>query len=544
MAKRDRDPTRTLERRRAWLIGWALFCCYAYFFYVGGNWNVESHYAQTFALAEHGRLIIDDYPFLPRGGGDAAFYRGHFYSDKFIGPSLVSAPIYRLLRETATASELSSPLDIGIALRLTNILTNALPSALLGALLYLFLAELGLTAQLRVWLVFAYGLGTLAFPYSTVFFGHQLAAVAVAGAFMLLWRQRAEWSHRRAIAAGALAGFAAISDAMGVFVAGLLGVYAIWLAVAFAASSRQENLTPLPPLRARGFDYAQPRPTPSAVEGRRGGDDNIGGKPGKGGVRFVARLAAFALPALAVFSIQLIANWISFGSPLAFPHLYHAQAAFRARHAAGLFGIHLPQLYPLYQLAFGPWRGLFYGSPVLLFALPGFFLMARPGTEGLPAGRVEGASPASRLRPEAILIAATWLLVLLLSSGYENWTTGSAYGPRYQIVVLPLLVIAAAPAAARWPLIFKLLASISISFMSIVTAQTPFIPEDLRSPLAAAIAEFARGNLQHGNLGLFIWLQGTISLAPLIVVVAAFLLALRMSGGDGPETRQPARRRH
>ena len=484
---------RTLERRRAWLIGWALFCCYAYFFYVGGNWNVESHYSQIYALAGHGRLIIDDYPFLPRGGGDAAFYRGHFYSDKLIGPSLVSAPVYRLLRETATASELSFPLDIAIALRLTNVLTNALPSALLGALLYLFLAELGITAQLRVWLAFAYGLGTLAFPYSTVFFGHQLAAVAIAGSFMLLWRQRAEWSHRRAIAAGALAGFAAISDAMGIFVAVLLGLYAIWLAVALPASSSQENLTPLPPLRAR-----------------RGGDDAKRDKLDRTGVRF-ARLAPFAIVALAVFSIQLAANWASFGNPLAFPHLYHAQAAFRARHAAGLFGIHLPQLYPLYQLTFGPWRGLFYGSPVLLFALPGLLLMAR------------------RWRPEAIIATASWLIVLLLSSGYENWTTGSAYGPRYQIVVLPLLVIAVAPAAARWPLIFKLLASISIAFMSIVTAQTPFIPEDLRSPLAAAIAEFARGNLQHGNLGLLIWPQGTISLVPLVVVVAAFLVALRMA---------------
>jgi hypothetical protein len=251
-------------------------------------------------------------------------------------------------------------------------------------------------------------------------------------------------------------------------------------------------------------------------------------------VRF-ARLAPFAIVALAVFSIQLAANWASFGSPLAFPHLYHAQAAFRARHAAGLFGIHLPQLYSLYQLTFGPWRGLLYGSPVLLLALPGFFIMARPGTAGV--------SPASRLRPEATLIAATWLLVLLMNSGYENWTTGSAYGPRYQIVVLPLLVIAAAPAAARWPLIFKALASISIAFMSIVTAQTPFIPEDLRSPLAAAIAEFARGNLQHGNLGLFIWPQGNISLAPLVVLVAVLLVPLRMtrvSGGAPAAVGRPA----
>jgi hypothetical protein len=477
MAKQGIDLATRAERRRAWLIGWALLCCYAYFFYVGGNWNIESRNAQIFALAEHHTLVIDDYPRLPPGGGDAARYRGHYYSDKLIGPSLVAVPVYRLFREMATASEITFPPPYYIALRLTNVITNALPSALLGALLYLFLAELGLAAQLRVWLAFAYGLGTVAFPYSTALFGHQLAAVAIAGAFMLLWRQRAGWSRRRALAAGALAGFGAISDAMGVFVAALLGLYAIWLAVA----AKQEPV----------------------------GDSGVGASTSRLLDSSTLRLSPFALIALAVFSIQLAANWSSFGSPLSFPQVYHAQASFRARHTAGLFGIHLPQLYPLYQLTLGPWRGLFHGSPVLLLALPGFLLMAR------------------RWRAEAILIAASWIVVLLANAGYENWTTGSAYGPRYQIVLIPLLIIAAAPAAERSPVVFKLLAAISIAFMAIVTAQTPFIPEDLRNPLSAAIEQFSRGNLLNGNLGMLVGLQGIASLVPLIAVVSAFLLALR-----------------
>lgn len=471
------DLTKTLEKRRAWLIGWALFCCYSYFFYLGGNWNIDSRNAQIFALAEGRTLIIDSYPSLPIGGGDAALYQGHYYSDKLIGPSLIAAPFYRLFRETATASELSYGPSVYVALRLTNIVTNAIPSALLGALLYLFLAELGLGAQLRVWLAFAYGLGTLAFPYSTALFGHQIAAVAITGSFMLLWYQRAEWSNKRAIAAGALAGFAAISDAMGVFVAVVLGVYAICLAAS----------PPLPHLHMWRWGVLRT------------------------GMR---RLAPFALTALAVFSIQLAANWWSFGNPLTFPHVYHAQAAFRARHTAGFFGIHLPQLYPLYQLTIGPWRGLFHGSPVLLLAPPGFFFMAR------------------RWRREAIVCAAAWLVVLLANSGYENWTTGSAYGPRYQIVAIPFLIIAAAPATERWPLVFKVLAVISIGFMAIITAQTPFIPEDLRTPLSHAIAEFSRGNLENGNLTMlipFANLEGFASLVPLIAMVAAFLLAIRLA---------------
>jgi hypothetical protein len=466
MAKTAPQTNQAVEIRRVRLLGVALFLCYAYFFYLGGNWNVESRHAQIYALAERGTLVIDSYPFLPPGGGDAAKFEGHYYSDKLVGPSLVAVPFYLPLRHLLSAAGIDERRAVYFSLRLTNLITNAFPSALLGGALYLFLAHLGISAGLRVWLALAYGLGTLAFPYSTLLFGHQLAAVAVGFAFMLLWLQRAEWSSRRALVAGALLGFAAISDVMGLFLALILGVYAVSIA-------------------------AQHRP----------------------GLRAIAlRLAPPTLLALAIFSIQLIANWSSFGSPLTFPHVYHAQAAFRARHTAGLFGLHLPQLYPLYQLTVGPWRGLFYGSPVLLLALPGLFLLGR------------------KFRAEAVTIAASYLAVLLIHSGYENWTTGSAYGPRYQIVALPLLIIALAPAAQRWPFAFKTLALISIAFTTIVTVTTPLLPEDLRNPLANALAQFADSNLQHANLGSLLGLPGMASLVPLAVVVGALLLALRSTG--------------
>ena len=467
MAKTEPQTNRALEIRRVRLLGVALFLCYAYFFYLGGNWNVESRHAQIYALAERGTLVIDAYPFLPPGGGDAATFEGHYYSDKLLGPSLVAVPFYLPLRHLLTAAGLDERRAVYFALRLTNLITNAFPSALLGGALYLFLAHLGLSARLRVWLALTYGLGTLAFPYSTLLFGHQLAAVAVGFAFMLLWLQRAEWSPRRALVAGALLGFAAISDVMGIFIALILGVYAI----------------------------------------------SIAAQHGAGAGRVVRRIAPLALVALAIFSLQLIANWSSFGSPLTFPHVYHAQAAFRARHTAGLFGLHLPQLYPLYQLTVGPWRGLFYGSPVLLLALPGLFLLRR------------------KFRAEALTIAVSYLAVLLIHSGYENWTTGSAYGPRYQIVALPLLIIALAPAAQRWPFIFKTLALISIAFTTIVTVTTPLLPEDLRNPLANALAQFAQGNLQHANLGSLLGLPGLTSLVPLALIVAALLFAIQRASG-------------
>ncbi len=465
----ERNEDRAVARKRALLVGLALLCCYGYFFYLGGNWNVESRSAQIYALAEHGSLVIDDYPFLPEGGGDAARYEGHYYSDKLIGPSLVGVPGYWVARRAISAAGADFKLAVYLALRIANFFVNAVPSALLGALLYLFLAELGLSSRLRIWVSLAYGLGTLALPYSTALFGHQFAAVCVAGAFMLLWRQRRGWSAGRAAAAGGLAGLGAISDFMALVTAFFLGLYAVSLAAGRAGS--------------------EPR----------------------GAGRGVGRAALFALVAGLLVCLQLGANWASFGGPFELPQAHHATLG--AHHEAGVLGIGRPKLEALYQLTVGPYRGLFLGSPLLLLALPGLLLLGR------------------ERRAEAITIGAAWVAVLLIHSGYADWPAGTGYGPRYQIAAIPLLMIGAAAAAKRAPFLFKLLAVISIAFMVMVCAQNPFgIPVDVRNPLGAALGRFAGGDLLHGNLGSLLVLPGIVSLLPLAVVEAGLLCALRRLG--------------
>jgi len=319
---------------------------------------------------------------------------------------------------------------------------------------------------LRAWVALAYGFGTLALPYSTALFGHQFGAFCCFVAFLLLWRQREGWSWGRALAAALIAGLGAISDFTTLFLTLFLAGYGVWVASGRAAG----------------------RPAPAGV--------------------LAARATAMALVFLAGISPQLIANWSSFGNPFTFPHVYHVQEAFRARHTSGLLGVHLPRLYPLYQLTFGSWRGLFHGSPVLMLALPGLVFLWR------------------RWRAEAAFIAAGWLGVLLMSAGYENWTAGSVYGPRYQIAAVPLLMLAAAPAAERWPRLFKALAILSAALMLAVTARSPFVPEDLVTPLAASLGPFARGELLHGNLGKLLGLPGLWSLAPLAALEAVLLFLL------------------
>jgi hypothetical protein len=148
---------------------------------------------------------------------------------------------------------------------------------------------------------------------------------------------------------------------------------------------------------------------------------------------------------------------------------------------------------------------------MLLLALPGFFLLGK------------------RWKAEAILLAAAWVGVVLMSSGYENWEAGSAYGPRYQIPAIPLLMLAVALAAGRWPFVFKALSVVSAAFMLIVTAHTPTVQESLPVPLAAAIGAFSVGRLEQPNLGMAFGLPGLASLAPLLVVEGALLAWLAVT---------------
>ena len=75
-----------------------------------------------------------------------------------------------------------------------------------------------------------YGLATPAFTYSAAFYGHQVAAVLLFGAFAWLFALRArparsiEW-----VIIGGLLGYAVITEYPAVLIAACLGGYAIWI---------------------------------------------------------------------------------------------------------------------------------------------------------------------------------------------------------------------------------------------------------------------------------------------------------------------------
>src|SRR4051794_27492391 len=65
------------------------------FFWHARDWNCASRLMLTYALVDRGTLSIDG---LDKQTGDKAFFRGHYYSDKLPGYSLLATAPYALAK--------------------------------------------------------------------------------------------------------------------------------------------------------------------------------------------------------------------------------------------------------------------------------------------------------------------------------------------------------------------------------------------------------------------------------------------------------------
>ncbi len=308
-----------------------LFLAYAYFIPRGSLWNADTRIFLAASIVDRGQLNIDPYA---QYTGDKAGYNGHFYSDKAPGSSLLAVPVYAFVKLTLYQGKMPylQLLSASDALRtdflpryVMTLLLVGLPSAILGGLLFRFLAYLGLGLRGRLVLTLGSGLGTIAFAFSTVFFSHQMVALLLFAAFYVLFRiRRGDLSTWHYLTAGALAGYAIITEYPTALIVGCLALY-----VFFPARQWRSLLL----------------------------------------------LAAGMLPSLAIAAVY---NTLCFGAPWSQGYANLAgPEAFRVGQSQGFLGITVPHLDALWQTTFGPYRGLFLLSPFLLLAAPGFVLLFR-----------------------------------------------------------------------------------------------------------------------------------------------------------------------
>jgi hypothetical protein len=368
--------------------------------------NANAHYALVRSLAD-GRPYIDPYADETI---DKGYFEGHYYAVKPPGLALFSLPPYLVLEALDAVPE--NPV-------LAVWILNLWASVLAAVLLLLAVRSLGerLAPTLGAAAAITLGLGTLVFPFSTLYFAHVLAAALAFGAFFLLWRER-EREPRLAVvaAAGVMAGLA-------VTVENTLGIAAIALAL-----------------------YALLRP------GRL-----------RRGLAYGAGLLAGIIPLLAF-------DWWAFGSPLRTPYRYllapHSEEfgpVLILGQGGGFFGIGTPKPEIGLQLLFSG-RGLITLMPIAAVGIAALVAVWRRGWHA-----------------ETIAIVAVAIGFLVFNAGYYHsfggaWG-GSAPGPRFLLATLPFLAVPLAIAYQRFPFTTALLASLSAMQMVAATATEPLLPD-------------------------------------------------------------------
>ncbi len=273
--------------------------------------------------------------------------------------------------------------------RTTLMLFNPLVITVTALLLLRLVARLGYRPRTAVTVALTFGIGTFAFAYAKTLFGEPLAGLLLLIAVMLIYQGR---TARSMVGAGAALGLlVGINTIYAVFVP-LLALLILW--------------------RWRSRE-----------------------------TRFALRdVVIYGMPIVALVLLLGLYNAARFGSPLSSGYHFGEGEGFIVPIWAGMYGLFL-----------SPFRGLFWYSPVILLALPGWLMLRR----------------AQNWLAWTILILV--VAQALAFASWWSWTGGVVWAPRFLLPVLPLLALALAPLVeAMWTrrLIFIAFASFAaLSFL-------------------------------------------------------------------------------
>lgn len=427
------------------------------------------------------KAIVDDHTFaIDRGiqrfgpTSDLARYGDHYYQNKAPGASLLAVPAYAAVK--AVAGEPS----LAVTMWLCRVITGVIPTLVLLALLWRFLERLVPDEATRRLALVAYALGSMAMPYSLMFYAHQLSAVCIASAWILAQ----DFADRRRglgalVAAGLLAGAGPLVDYEAAFALVPIAAHVVWK------------------LRA------WPR-------------------------RELVRAIAIAIGAAAIpIALLLYYHAACFGSPFATGYTY--ATSYARDHDHGLLGMTHPTSTAFVGITISPGKGLFALAPWLLLAIPGGVALWRRG-ERAPEVGTDGESGRLESRALVLVCAGVAAAFLYFNSSIGFWHAGWSVGPRYMVAMLPFLVplVAAGLAEwrARWPLAGLAcgLVLVGVAIYTLACATLPTWPETLRDPLYEVTFRLLGDGAVAPSLGRALGLHGLVSIAPF--VLGSFALAI------------------
>jgi hypothetical protein len=464
-----------IRRHIAWLLVTLAYLMVSPYYERLNNPNENVRVWATRAIVEHHVLDIDA---VSREWGwvnDKAKNDRHVYSSKAPGVSFLGVPVLFLETELRALVGWPPPNKREATFWLRVFAVKVPICIFLWAFSRYVERKTG-SPFARDLLVVALGLGTLVYPYGTIFVGHALAAAAAFAAYMLLDEPDSAWAPSqtrrpptRLVAAGLLGGVAVIFEYQAILVAFALAVYAL--------------------------------------------------------VRFRARALAFAAgaapPALALGAYHTAL----FGRPWAFPYANIENPVFATAHQAGFHGLSLPNLAAVPTFLFSPGYGLFAFSPVLaLGAVGAVFLLARgPRREALLVTGV------------CLLL---FVFLAGMSNWRGGWCVGPRYITTVAPFLL-VPVIELWPRLGKLPWASAALVGLAIPsvLLNVVSgALYPHYPEPFDNPVFdLAFPLLGTGYVPYG-LGWLLGLPGPWALAPVgLVLLAAFAL---VAGGEDTHPRR------
>ena len=482
---------RALRRPEAALFVLALGT-YSYFFQ-GGGWNASVRFDLVRAIVEQHTVRIDGYE---TNTGDLALRDGHYYCDKAPGLSFHAVPVYAAVYAAAPEGRLRARF-VSRAAWLCTVWAVGLPSAAAVVMVYALAGVLGLDPVPRAGLALAYAFGTLAFPYSTLFYGHQLAASLLVLAFALLALARAggrQPGQGRLALTGLLLGGAVVVEYPSALAVAAIALYAATCVRPFS------RLWPL--------------------------------------------VAGLSLPLAALAAYHTAA----FGGPFTLPYTFSTDAP---RHRGAFFGAGLPTTRSLYGITFSPYRGLFYSAPWLLLAVPGAVRLLRRA-----CWRREAAVAVVVVGLYVVLNATLTDWPGGWGTGPRHLVAALPF-----LAFLAGAVAASRKPSRLETAVYGAAAGYSVALMLVATAVQPEVPRWYARPFEDFLwPSFRAGHLalntlpihtgtvherrEAWNIGEWARLQGRATLAPLALFAAAGLWWLAEASRRTARSKPPYAERH
>ena len=450
---------------RARLARYGLASAIAVLFLYSFPYFTRIHHANELPRIYLAKAMIDDGTFaidegVKRWGTtvDVSPARGHYFSNKAPGASFLAAPVYLALKGSHALMGRGDP-TLAEMTWTFRVATGVIPTLLFLLLMWRFLARFAPESPRRLVIV-GYALGSMAMTYSILFHAHQLAAICIGSAYIIIvWVLEDGLDRRWLVVAGCAAGCAPLVDYQAAFAGVPVAVY----------------------LLARAWQRRQPLAVVMAGVG--------------------------AVPPIALL---LYYHAAAFGSP--FRTGYDLSETFAHHHQVGFLGMDQLRLEAFAGSTIAPDNGLLFLCPMLILAIPGWYLLAR----------------SRRWWPFAITLAVAAIYLLFISS-INFWRGGWQMGPRYITAMLPFVMVPVAVAISaaerRWWLRAGAvgLVMVGVLIYALSCAEYPHFPEVFANPVFEVTGRLIGDGHAPYNLGYALGLRGLVSLIPYLLILAAVI---------------------